>query len=73
MQRSLPDCKAGLRMFEASMDPPLVAPAPTMVWISSMNRIAPGWASSALRTALRRSSNWPRNFVPASTAPMSSE
>ena len=40
MQRSLPEASAGLRMFEASIVPPLTAPAPTMVWISSMKRIA---------------------------------
>ena len=42
MQRSTPDCKAGFNRFEASMAPPEVAPAPITVWISSMNRIAPG-------------------------------
>ena len=72
MQRSSPLASAGLRMFDASIEPPLVAPAPTMVWISSMNRIAPGFCLSALITALRRSSNSPRNLVPASSAPMSS-
>ena len=47
MQRSLPDASAGLRMFDASIEPPLVAPAPTMVWISSMNRIAFGVLAAA--------------------------
>ena len=42
MQRTVPDCSAGFSRFEASMAPPDVAPAPITVWISSMNRIAPG-------------------------------
>ncbi len=41
MQRSVPACRAGLSRLEASIAPPLVAPAPITVWISSMNRIAP--------------------------------
>ena len=40
MQRISPEARTGLRMLEASMQPLLVAPAPTMVWISSMKRIA---------------------------------
>ena len=47
-------------MLEASMDPPLVAPAPMTVWISSMNRIAPSVASSSDMTAFSRSSKSPR-------------
>jgi len=73
MQRSLPEASTGLRMLEASMLPPVVAPAPTMVWISSMKRMDEGCFCSALSTAFSRSSNWPRNLVPASKAPMSSE
>ena len=42
MQRSSPEASTGFRMFDASSEPPLVAPAPTTVWISSMKRIAPG-------------------------------
>ena len=42
MQRSVPLASAGLSRLEASIAPPLVAPAPITVWISSMNRIAPG-------------------------------
>ena len=42
MQRRLPDASAGFSRFDASIAPPLVAPAPITVWISSMNRIAPG-------------------------------
>jgi hypothetical protein len=40
MKRSDPPARAGLRRFEASIEPPVVAPAPTSVWISSMKRIA---------------------------------
>ena len=72
MQRSRPEASAGLSRFDASMLPPLVAPAPTMVWISSMKRMRLGCFSSALMTALMRSSKSPRNLVPASSAPMSS-
>ena len=60
MQRRLPDAKAGFSRLEASIAPPLVAPAPITVWISSMNRIAPGWFSSSFTTAFNRSSKSPR-------------
>ena len=66
-----PDCSTGFRMFDASSEPPLVAPAPTTVWISSMNRTAPGLSFNAVITPFSRASNSPRNLVPASTAPMS--
>ncbi len=49
-----------LQQFDASMAPPLVAPAPMTVWISSMNRTAPGWFSSSVTTAFNRSSKSPR-------------
>ena len=52
MQRRSPLASAGLRMFEASSEPPLVAPAPITVWISSMNRIACLLASSSVSTRL---------------------
>ena len=42
MQRMAPDESAGFNRFEASIAPPEVAPAPITVWISSMNRMAPG-------------------------------
>jgi hypothetical protein len=49
MQRSSPLVSTGLIRLEASMTPPEAAPAPIMVWISSMNRIAPGcFFSSAI-------------------------
>ena len=60
MQRRLPDASDGLRMLDASIEPPLVAPAPTTVWISSMNRMAPGVASSSEMTFFSRSSKSPR-------------
>ena len=60
MQRKFPDASAGFSRFDASIDPPLVAPAPTIVWISSMNKIAFGMSRSALSTAFKRSSKSPR-------------
>ena len=71
MQRSSPLPSTGLRRLEASRAPPEVAPAPTTVWISSMNRIAPRCAFTAPSTPLTRSSKSPRNRVPASSAPRS--
>src|SRR5215475_4868781 len=65
------EASAGLSRLEASIAPPEVAPAPITVWISSMNMIAPGYASSSLITCLRRSSKSPRYRVPASSVPMS--
>ena len=73
MQRSSPEARAGLSRLEASIDEPLVAPAPTMVWISSMKRMAPGTFLTPAMTPLSRCSNSPRNLVPASSEPMSSE
>ena len=72
MQRNLP-VSAGLSMLLASIVPPEVAPAPTIVWISSTNKIAFGCASRFFTTAFKRSSKSPRKRVPASNAPMSSE
>ena len=60
MQRRLPEASAGFSRLEASIAPPLVAPAPITVWISSMNRIALAWFSSSLITCLTRSSKSPR-------------
>ena len=42
MQRMLPDDSAGFSRLDASIAPPEAAPAPMTVWISSMNRTAPG-------------------------------
>ena len=71
MQRSSPLPSTGLSRLEASMVPPEVAPAPTTVWISSMNRIASRRSRSAPITPLMRSSKSPRNRVPASSEPRS--
>ena len=69
--RSSPRASIGFRRFDASTAPS-AAPAPTIVWSSSMKRtIWPSAAWISLRTALSRSSNSPRYFDPASSAPMS--
>ncbi|MNC88359.1 hypothetical protein D3C83_41640 [compost metagenome] len=67
-----PEASTGLMMLEASMTPPEAAPAPMMVWISSMNRIEPGFFFSCAMTPFNRFSKSPRYLVPASSAPMSS-
>src|SRR6184192_2928826 len=70
--RSSPRARAGFSMLAASTAPS-AAPAPTSVWSSSMKQmILPSDSVSSLRTALRRSSNSPRYFEPATMAPMSS-
>ena len=67
-----PRASAGLRMLPASMEPS-VAPAPTMVWSSSMNRMTlPSDFWTSLSTAFKRSSNSPRYLAPATSALMSS-
>ena len=71
--RSWPVVRTGLMSVARSIVPPVVAPAPTVEWISSMNRIGIGRLASALMTALNRSSKSPRNRVPARSAPVSSE
>ena len=72
MQRSSPRAKAGLSRLAAS-EPPSAAPAPITVWSSSMNNTTlPAAASTSRRIAFRRSSNSPRYFVPAISAPRSS-
>ena len=69
--RSSPRASIGFKRLEASTAPS-AAPAPTIVWSSSMKRtIWPSAAWISLRTALRRSSNSPRYLEPASSAPMS--
>ena len=70
--RSSPRASIGLSRLAASTAPS-AAPAPTIVCSSSMNRMT--WPSDSwisFRTAFRRSSNSPRYFEPASSAPMSS-
>ena len=70
--RSSPRASIGLSRFEASTAPS-APPAPTIVCSSSMNRmIVPSASAISLRTALSRSSNSPRYFEPAISAPMSS-
>ena len=60
MQRIVPEASAGLSRLDASIAPPEVAPAPITVWISSMNRMAFGCASSSFSTCFSRSSKSPR-------------
>ena len=60
MHFSVPPCRAGFSRFDASIEPPLVAPAPMTVWISSINSTASSCCSSSVTTALRRSSKSPR-------------
>ena len=70
---SSPLASAGLRILEASIAPD-ERPAPTRVWISSMNRmISPALSTTSLTTPFRRSSNSPWYFAPAIKAPMSNE
>ena len=72
--RSSPRASIGLSMLPASIAESPPAPAPTTVCSSSMNVMI--WPSLSLiseRTVLRRSSNSPRYFAPATIAPRSSE
>ena len=65
-----PLARAGLRILAASRLPS-AAPAPTMVCISSMNRITlPAFLISDMHF-FRRSSNSPRYLLPATMDPMS--
>ena len=67
-----PLAKAGLNMFEASKLP-IAPPAPTIVWISSMNKIISLFFSISFITAFILSSNCPLYFVPATTLARSNE
>ena len=70
--RNSPRASIGFSMFAASTAPS-AAPAPTIVCSSSMKRtISPAafWISAS--TAFSRSSNSPRYFAPARSAPTSS-
>src|SRR5207249_2295415 len=69
---SSPRASAGFSMLDASTAPS-AAPAPTSVCSSSMNRMMFRFCAISLMIALSRSSNWPRYFVPAITAAMSSD
>ncbi len=73
MQRISPEDRTGLSRLEASITPPDAAPAPMMVWISSMNSTACGRLRNSLSKALKRFSKSPRYLVPASKAPRSRE
>ena len=65
-----PRAKDGFKIFEASTAPS-AAPAPTIVWISSIKSTQlPATLISSI-TFLRRSSNSPLYFVPATSAPIS--
>ena len=66
-----PRARAGLSTFEASIAPS-APPAPTRVCSSSMNRIVFFARRTSFMTALMRSSNWPRYFVPATIIARSS-
>ena len=73
MQWSSPLASMGFKRLPASMLPS-VLPAPTMLCSSSINRIMPPsdcFISSS--TAFSRSSNSPRYFAPAMSAPISRE
>ncbi|CPR49812.1 Uncharacterised protein [Chlamydia trachomatis] len=72
IQCKVPRAKAGFNRFAASIAPS-VAPAPTKVCTSSMNRIhSPSEASTPFNTLFNRSSNSPRYLAPAIKAPISS-
>ena len=66
-----PRARAGLRTLEASIAPS-APPAPTSVCSSSMNRMVFLARRTSFMTALMRSSNWPRYFVPATIMARSS-
>lgn len=73
MQCSSPRASAGLMRLAASIAPSDL-PAPTSVCISSMKRmISPAAEVTSFSTAFSRSSNSPRYFAPAISAPMSSD
>ena len=72
-QCNSPRAKLGFNKLPASMAPS-VLPAPTMVWISSINKMTrPSSLASSFNTAFKRSSNSPRYFAPAINAPISRE
>ncbi len=71
MALNSPRASAGLRMLAASMAPS-PPPAPTSVCISSIKRTRrPLDSTTSFTTALRRSSNSPLYFAPATKAPIS--
>ena len=62
--RTLWRARAGFKTLAASRAPS-AAPAPIIIWISSIKAIICGCAASAWVTLFSRSSNSPRYFVPA--------
>ncbi len=73
MQCSVPRASSGLIRFAASIEPS-ARPAPIRLCSSSMNRMTwPSADSISFSTAFRRSSNSPRYFDPATSAPRSSD
>ena len=73
MQCNSPRASAGFSRLDASIAPSAL-PAPISVCISSMNRmIEPSAEVTSCSTAFSRSSNSPRYFAPAISAPMSSD
>ena len=67
-----PRARAGLSMLAVSSEP-CVEPAPTIVCISSMNIMVSCYFESDSMSCCMRSSNSPRNFVPATSDDTSSE
>ena len=73
IQCNSPRANIGFSKLPASIEPS-VLPAPTIVWISSINKMMrPSDFVTSLRTAFKRSSNSPRYFAPAIKAPISNE
>ena len=71
MQWSSPRASFGFKRFPASIEPS-PPPAPTMLWISSMNKIiCPSDFSTSFKTALSLSSNSPLYLAPAIRSPIS--
>mmetsp|Transcript_5295 Transcript_5295/g.19829 ORF Transcript_5295/g.19829 Transcript_5295/m.19829 type:complete len:325 (-) Transcript_5295:594-1568(-) len=70
MHCSSPRASAGFIKLPASIPPSSpVPPAPTSMWISSMNKIISPAVFTSSMTFLRRSSNSPRYFVLANSIP----
>ena len=71
MALNSPLAKAGFRILAASIAPSPF-PAPTRVWISSINKtISPSLLVTSFTTAFNLSSNSPLYLAPAIKAPMS--
>ena len=65
--------KDGFKRLLASIDPPLVAPAPITVCISSINKTDFSCFCKSFKTAFNLSSKSPLYLVPARSAPISKE